>query len=158
MIKLKFLFGIILLLILVYVLHFASYVFLADHYNSLIDATAEKLVFGRFNFMITFFQSLIVFLGILLSAKCVFNILKNGFFSELSKRQMNWSGSIFIFSAIIAFVMDGMRLHSQLGDDGIFTSILLLDCLLGIVGLIILIIADMAQIGFRLKEENDLTI
>lgn len=155
--KIKILFGITGLILLTYLLHFASYIFLSDFYLGLSEGTEDKIVFGKYSFILGFIQSVIIFAGIVLSLKCIYGIIKQGFFTATSKKFMSWAGVIFLLSGIVSSTIDIIRLFNGAEEAAMIGSILM-GVMLAILGLIILIVSDMAQTGFQLKSENDLTI
>ena len=70
---------------------------------------------------------------------------------------MSIAGYIFFFSGVLMTVLDIIRVQSG-GDPNIMMGIILMDFMFALLGFIVLIIADMAQTGYQLKSENDLTI
>lgn len=157
MTKIKILLGIIALLIVVYTLHFLSYFFLADYFAEISKSTESKIVFGKYNLVIGLIQSIFIFFGLTISFKCIYEIIKSGFFTRISKKFMYVAGIIFLFSGLVAVSLDIVRIFNG-GDEGTLIGILLMDFLLTLIGFIILIISDMSRIGFEIKSENELTI
>jgi len=155
--KIKILFGITCILVFIYLLHFGSYIVLADFYSGIAEATENELVFGKYNFVISFVQSLGVFTGLLTSLKCLYTIIKEGFFTATSKKLMNWAGLIFLFSGVVMCILDIVR-FAHGGDEVAIIGIIMLDFMFTLFGFVVLIVADMAQTGYQLKSENDLTI
>ncbi|WP_299212431.1 DUF2975 domain-containing protein [uncultured Dokdonia sp.] len=157
MVKIKILLGIITLLIVVYILHFLSYFFLADYFAEISKSTESKIVFGKYNLVIGLIQSIVIFFGLIISFKCMYEIIKRGFFTKTSKKLMYVAGIIFLFSGLVALSLDSIRLFNS-ANQGTLIGILFMDFLLALIGFIILIISEMSCIGFEIKSENDLTI
>ena len=155
--KLKILLTITAIGILLYVLHFISLIYMWDYYTELYKATEDRVVFGKYNFIIGYVNSVILFIGLCLSFKCVYTIIKQGYFTELVRKLMRLAGSIFLFSGVITGIFDIIRVANEM-EESVAIGIILADFLLTIVGLIVLIIVDMARTGYQLKSENDLTI
>lgn len=156
--KIKVLFGITLLLVLFFLLHFASFIFMADYYYELAKATEEQLVFGKYNFIISLIQTIGIFIGLLISLKCLYSIIKEGFFTVTSKKLMYWAGLVFFISGITMCGFDILKFSRGGGEEATMIVIIMLDFMFALFGFVVLIIADMAQTGFQLKSENDLTI
>ncbi|TVZ52433.1 DUF2975 domain-containing protein [Dokdonia sp. Hel_I_53] len=155
--KLKILLTITTIGILLYILHFISLIYMWDYYTELYKATEDRVVFGKYNFIIGHVSSVIIFIGLCLSFKCIYTIIKQGFFTELAKKLLRIAGSIFLFLGVLTGIIDIVRVANEM-EESVAIGIILVDFLLTIVGLIVLIIADMAQTGYQLKSENDLTI
>lgn len=155
--KIKILLGITTLLILLYLLHFSSYFFFADHYAEIAELAENDIIFGSYNFVAGYIQSIFIFLGLVISFKCIYEIIKKGFFTKTSKKLMYFAGLIFFVLGIVNTSLDIIRLFNGVSEE-IFIGILFVDLLLALLGFIILIISDMSHIGFEIKSENDLTI
>ncbi|WP_162533613.1 DUF2975 domain-containing protein [Dokdonia sp. Dokd-P16] len=128
-----------------------------DNIRAAINSVDDQLVYGSYNKYILSFQNLVIFSGLLVSIKCLQEIIKHGYFTESSKKLMRVAGYIFFFSGVLMTVLDIIRVQSG-GDPNIMMGIILMDFMFTLLGFIVIIIADMAQVGFRLKSENDLTI
>ncbi|AEE18908.1 Protein of unknown function (DUF2975) [Dokdonia sp. Hel_I_63] len=119
--------------------------------------TGKDLVFGSYNMYISDAQSLLIFIGLIVSILSLKSIIKEGYFSINAKKLMSIAGYIFFFSGVLMTVLDIIRVQSG-GDPNIMMGIILMDFMFALLGFIVLIIADMAQTGYQLKSENDLTI
>ena len=119
--------------------------------------TGKELVFGSYNMYMNDAQSLIIFIGLIVSILSLKSIVKEGYFSINAKKLMSIAGYIFFFSGVLMTVLDIIRVQSG-GDPNIMMGIILMDFMFALLGFIVLIIADMAQTGYQLKSENDLTI
>lgn len=164
--KIKLLLGIITVLILAYLLNFSSYFFLSDFYievanlddiSIVLGNPKSSLDFGTYNVIIGIIQSIFIFFGLVISFKCIYGIIKRGFFTKSSKKLMHYAGVIFLLSGIIAASLDIIRLLNN-ANAAISAGIILMDFLLALLGFIILIISDMSHVGFEIKKENELTI
>ncbi len=168
MIKIKILLGFITLLILVYLLHFMSYIFFQDTHIEITsvedvtfylgnpqsnDISGSYTIFGLI-------QSILIFSGLVISFKCIYGIIKNGFYTSSSKKLMHYVGLAFLCSGIIAISQDGIRFFGNTENfiQLILIGTILMDFILVFIGFIILIISDMSRIGFEIKSENELTI
>jgi hypothetical protein len=119
--------------------------------------TGKDLVFGSYNMYISDAQSLLIFIGLIVSILSLKSIIKEGYFSINAKKLMSIAGYIFFFSGVLMTVLDIIRVQSG-GDPNIMMGIILMDFMFALLGFIVLIIADMAQTGYQLKSEHDLTI
>ncbi len=126
-------------------------------YDGLIAHTENQIVFGVYNFYIGWLLSLCIFFGIGLGAKSLYNIIVSGFFTNDAQKLLIWVGYIFLITGNLSIIMDIIRLTAGGSRDILIYSILM-NGMLSLFGFIILIIADMTQVGFKLKSENDLTI
>lgn len=169
MTKIKILLGIISLLTLISLLHLTSYIFFKDssiQIASIRDVTIylgnaqSSSTPGNYNSVLELTQSIFLLSGLLLSFKCIYDIIKSGFFTSNSKKLMHYAGLIFLCSGIIAISYDSVRLFGNTENLLQITIIVSIftDFLLTVIGLIILIISDMSRIGFEIKSENDLVI
>ncbi len=155
--KIKILFGVIVLLLFGYTLGIIQSVILFQDYQIMVDARKSEIVFGEYNFLIDKILIIIIYAGLIISLKCNYEILKKGFFTTTSKKLMRNAGYIFLFVGGISVVLDCIRLFGG-NLRQILLSNIMIGLLVGLLGFIILIIADMAQTGYQLKSENDLTI
>jgi len=119
--------------------------------------TGKDLVLGSYDMYISDAQSLLIFIGLIVSILSLKSIVKEGYFSINAKKLMSIAGYIFFFSGVLMTVLDIIRVQSG-GDPNIMMGIILMDFMFALLGFIVLIIADMAQTGYQLKSENDLTI
>ena len=155
--KLKILLTITAIGILLYVLHFVSLIYMWDYYTELYKATEDRVVFGKYSFIAGYINSVIIFIGLCLSFRCIYTIIKQGYFTELTRKLMRLAGYIFMFSGAITGIFDIIRVSNGM-EESVAIGLILVDFLLTTLGLIVLIVADMAQTGYHLKSENDLTI
>jgi len=121
------------------------------------DLHKEDIIFGSYSFLATTILSYIIILGIFFCSKCLYKIIKNGYFTVASNQLMKTAGYIFLSMGILSMVLDLIRFLNNSNKE-LFTSHISLDIMLFIFGFIVLSIADMVQVGFKLKYENDLTI
>lgn len=158
--KIKILFGLILLLIFSYTLGIIQSITQPNVYKIMAEARQSDIVFGEYSFLMGKILTVFIFAGLIISLKCIYEILKKGFFTAVSKKLMRNAGYIFLFVGIISGVLDIINLFA--GSLSNQTQALINDIIIwltiGLLGFIILIIADMAQTGYLLKSENDLTI
>ncbi|AWH73984.1 hypothetical protein DCS32_07380 [Dokdonia sp. Dokd-P16] len=155
--KIKILYLVSMLTAIFYLIGALSNFIFFDNIRAAINSVDDQLVYGSYNKYILSFQNLVIFSGLLVSIKCLQEIIKHGYFTESSKKLMRVAGYIFFFSGVLMTVLDIIRVQSG-GDPNIMMGIILMDFMFTLLGFIVIIIADMAQVGFRLKSENDLTI
>ena len=155
--KLKILFSVIVLLLFGYTLGIIQSITQLNNYQLMVDARKSEIIFGEYDFFIDKFLILFIYAGLIISLKCNYEILKKGFFTTISKKHMKYAGYIFLIVGTISAILDSIRLFGG-NLRGVLLSNILIGLLVGLLGFIILIIADMAQNGYQLKSENDLTI
>ena len=155
--KLKILFAVIALLLFGYTLGIIQSVILFQDYQIMVDARKSEIVFGEYNFLIDKILIMFIYAGLIVSLKCNYEILKKGYFTTTSKKLMKYAGYIFLFVGVISVVLDCIRIFAGNLRPILFSNIMI-GLLVGLIGFIILIISDMAQTGYQLKSENDLTI
>ncbi|WP_298322755.1 DUF2975 domain-containing protein [uncultured Dokdonia sp.] len=155
--KIKVLFAITLFVIILFLIHFGTSIHIAEAYINQSKATEDDVIFGKYNMIIGFLVTGLIFIGLCISLKCILGILRSGFFTETSRKLMRWAGYIYLLSGISNATFDIIALING-GEEATKIGFILLDSLLAILGLIVLIVADMAQTGYQLKSENDLTI
>lgn len=155
--KIKILYLVSILTAIFYLIGALSNFIFFDNIRAAMNSVDDQLLFGSYNKYILSFQSLVIFSGLLVSIKCLQGIIKHGYFTHSSKKLMRVAGYIFFFSGVLMTVLDIVRLKSG-GDPNTMIGIIVMDFMFALLGFIVLIIADMAQTGYQLKSENDLTI
>jgi len=145
--------------ILIAIFNFLGYIFFyttPEIYNAH-KSVEDELTFGSYNLYINVVQSIAIFIGIFLSIKCLHTIIRSGFFTQASKKFMQQAGYVFFISGLIMIILDIIRLIDSDGSIAVMW-IVLFDFIFTLFGFVVLIVADMAQTGYQLKSENDLTI
>ena len=155
--KIKILFTVIVLLLFGYTLGIIQSITQLNNYQILAEARKSELIFGEYDFFIYKILTIFIYAGLIISLKCIYEILKKGFFTTTSKKLMTNAGYIFLFVGVISGVLDVIRLFAGNPTQALINDMIIW-LTIGLLGFIILIIADMAQIGFQIKSENDLTI
>jgi len=155
--KLKILFGIIALLLFGYTLGIIQSIILLDNYQLIVDARKSEMIFGEFDYFIDKLLIISICAGLIICLKCIYEILKKGFFTTISKKHMKYAGYIFLIVGTISAILDSIRFFAG-NLRGVLLNNILIGLLVGLLGFIVLIIADMARTGYQLKSENDLTI
>lgn len=155
--KIKILYIATILMAILYIIGYSTTFIVTGRASSDYDYIGKDLVFGSYNIYISDAQSLLIFIGLIVSILGLKNIIKEGYFSKNTKILMKIAGYIFFFSGAVMTVLDIIRLKSG-GDPNIMMGIILMDSMFILLGFIVLIIADIAQTGYQLKSENDLTI
>ena len=155
--KIKILYVATILMAIMYIIGYLTTFIVIGRASGSYVYTGNHLVFGSYNMYISDTQSLIIFIGLIVSILSLKNIIKEGYFSINAKKLMKIAGYIFFFSGVLMTVLDIIRIKSG-GDPNIMMGIILMDFMFILLGFIVLIIADMAQNGYQLKSENDLTI
>ncbi len=155
--KIKILFGLILLLTFSYTLGIIQSISQPNIYQIMAQSSKSDLVFGDYSFLIGKILTIFIYAGLIISLKWINEILKKGFFTTTSKKLMRNAGYLFLFVGVITGVLDIIRLYAGNPTQALINDVIIW-LTIGLLGFIILIIADMAQTGYQLKSENDLTI
>lgn len=155
--KIKILYVATILMAVMYIIGYLTTFIVLGRTSGNYIYTGQNLVFGSYNMYISDAQSLLVFIGLIVSIFSLKEIIKEGYFSINAKKLLKIAGYIFFFSGVLMTVLDIIRLKSG-GESFTMFNIVLMDFMFILLGFIILIIADMAQTGYQLKSENDLTI
>lgn len=166
--KIKLLLIIITLLTFFPLLHLASNIFFEDsikiaHIKDVtiyLGDSQSRDLSGSYNTILELILSIFLLFGLLLSFKCIYDIIKSGFFTRNSKKLMYYAGFIFLCLGLISTAYHSIQFFEStenLTQLMIFGAILT-DFLLTLIGFMTLIISDMSHIGFEIKSENELTI
>lgn len=155
--KLKIIYVATILMAIMYIIGYSTTFIVIGRASGNYVYTGKELVFGSYNMYMNDVQSLIIFIGLIVSILSLKSIVKEGYFSINAKKLMSIAGYIFFFSGVLMTILDIVRLKT-LEDPSLMIGIVLMDFMFTLLGFIVLIIADMAQIGYQLKSENDLTI
>lgn len=155
--KIKILYVTTILMAIMYIIGYLTTFIVIGRASGNYVYTGKELVFGSYNMYMNDAQSLIIFIGLIVSILSLKSIVKEGYFSINAKKLMSIAGYIFFFSGVLMTILDIVRLKT-LEDPSLMIGIVLMDFMFTLLGFIVLIIADMAQIGYQLKSENNLTI
>lgn len=140
------------IMILIYLLHFITSLFIHNMYQY-VDPNS----FQKYGYFISFAIELIMFIALIFMVIELFKVIKNGDFNLSSAKPLRFGGILFILVGILDIIY---CVSSSIIDNNpeiwmqrVFTDFLLMT--LGIIGLIVL---DVIKKGALLKTENDLTI
>ncbi|MBT8244596.1 MAG: DUF2975 domain-containing protein [Winogradskyella sp.] len=157
--KIKLLHSFIILLIILFSIHFATNIYLifySPYYGNLIGDSYNFLIFGFYTQFIGFVFSLISFIALFFIKSGLYSTLKNGYFNKVSSKKFKIAGRLFFISGSLSLTWDVFLLFYTNGEtlfEGISSNILLI-----FIGFSLLIISDFINNGNVLKQENDLTI
>lgn len=152
--KIKILHGFLVALIMLYIAHFYSLIFIMP--KVLPDSIYEKTLFGYSTYYIEVCFSIIFFIGLIFTQRSLYFIIKKGLFNIKSAQLFKTGGFLLVISGFLVFVFGLFSIIStknELYINRILQSIPIL-----IIGFSLIIFSDFIKKGGVLKQENDLTI
>lgn len=157
--KIKFLNGLVIILIIIYVLHFVTNIYLTfftPHFMNFSDEFYKKFIFGYYTQFVGLIFSVITFIGLFFIQQGLKTTIKEGFFNKKSSFKFKTGGQLFLISGVLSLVFDLSLVYYSVSIS-LFES-LGQDFLLIMVGFGLFVFADVIQNGNILKQENELTI
>lgn len=156
--KVKFLNSFILILIVIYLIHFLGNAYLT-YFTEFIEPFKhlyKSSLFGYYTQFIGLAFSVITFIGLLFIKSGLGEIIKGGFFNVNSATKFKTAGKLFLISGFLSLLFSSVLLFRS--EEILFLGELGQNFLLMIIGFSLYIIADILQNGNFLKQENELTI
>lgn len=155
--KIKIIFIILVLIIIITIGSYTPYFTVPDYFQSQLNISKNQFILGEWDFFLNILFSLIILSGHILAAYGTLTIIITGGYWSMSKKVIHSAGVIYLICGIVLFILDLTRiLHSV--DTASLIYLIIVDFILILFGLITLIISDISQTGYILKKENDLTI
>ncbi|WP_298237571.1 DUF2975 domain-containing protein [uncultured Algibacter sp.] len=157
--KINFLNGFVKILIIVFMIHFVTSIYLtffAPDFINISDEFHKNSIFGYYTQFMTLTFSIITFIGLIFIQRGLGITIKNGFFNKGSGLKFKTAGKLFLISGVLSLIFDLMIAYQS--ENIVLFGNLGLNLLLMIVGFSLHIISDIIQNGSLIKQENDLTI
>lgn len=158
--KIKFLHAFVLTLIIIFVIHFLANIYLVIYtpdFMSFGDEHYEKFILGYYTQFVGLAFSVIVFIALFYLKNGLSVTIKKGFFNMNSSGKFKIAGQLFLASGTLSFLWDFILLIYSKGEM-YFTSAIMSDVLLLLIGFGLLIIVDVIINGNTIQIENELTI
>lgn len=156
--KIKILNGFVLVLIVIYLLHFVGNVYLTFFidFTNQFEELYKDFIFGYYTQFVSFAFSVVTFIGLLFIKNGLVEIIKKGFFNVMSAAKLKTAGKLFLVSGFFSLMFNIVLLFRS--EEVLFFGEMGQSFLLMIIGFGLYIIADILQNGNLLKQENELTI
>lgn len=156
--KIKFLNGFVLVLIVIYLIHFLGNTYLAFFTDFIepFEHLYKDFIFGYYTQFVGLVFSVVTFISLFFIKNGLGEIIKEGFFNAHSATQFKTAGKLFIISGFLNLVFSMVLLFRS--EEVLFLGEIGQSFLLMIIGFSFYIIADILQNGNLIKQENDLTI
>ena len=158
--KIKILHWFIIGLIVVYIIHFLTTIYLTLYPPNFMDFGEEfydKFIFGYYTQFVGLAFSVIIFVSFFFMQKGLRLTIKKGFFNQSSSGKFKVAGKLFLISGVLSLIWDVTLLIYSKGEIH-FVSVIMSDILLLLIGFGLLIIADFITNGNTIQQENELTI
>ena len=150
--KIKILHGFLVMLILLYVTHFYTTLFIMPNFVDIF----ENKIFGVSQFYLEFGFSILLFLGLIFTQISLFFVIKKGYFNYKSTMLFKRGGILILISGLLNLIL-GIALFWSNKEDVYINNILRAFPIV-LIGFGLIIISDFLKKGNQLKSENDLTI
>ncbi|RSK41688.1 DUF2975 domain-containing protein [Mangrovimonas spongiae] len=156
--KVKILYTVIFISIVLYIIHFIMNTFLMYYKPEFLNFPKtfySQFIFGYYTQFVSLFFSILTFIALFYVKSGLGVIIKEGFFNAKCSKQFKISGNIFLITGSLSFLWYLLLLFYSKGKMPISGAS---DVLLIIIGLGMLVITDIVKNGHLIKKENDLTI
>jgi len=156
--KLKFLNVFVIVLIIIYIIHYLTTVYL-EFFTNFLDsykAVSENFVFGYYTQYVGMIISILTFIGLFFIQKGLSTTIKNGFFNQSNATKFKIAGQLFLVSGVLSLIFEALLFYNS--QEITFIPKLGQNLLLIIISYSLFIIADIIIKGSLIKQENDLTI
>ena len=157
--KIKFLNGFVIVLILIYIVHFIGNFYLSffsDFVKPFDDEMYKDFIFGYYTQFVGLTFSILTFIGLLFIKNGLGVIIKEGFFNLKSATKFKTAGKLLLLSGFLSLMFSIILFYSS--RDITLLGVIGQDFFLIVIGFSLYIIADVLQNGNLLKQENELTI
>ncbi|WP_431133415.1 DUF2975 domain-containing protein [Psychroserpens mesophilus] len=157
--KIKFLNVFIILLIVIYIVHFIGNVYITFFTNFLQPSDSDfykNFIFGYYTQFVGLIFSIITFIGLLFIKNGLSVIIKEDIFNFKSSIKFKTAGKLLLLSGFLSLIFSMTLFYSS--QEITLLAEIGRDFLLMVIGFSLYIVADILQNGSLLRQENELTI
>ncbi|AUC83101.1 DUF2975 domain-containing protein [Lacinutrix sp. Bg11-31] len=158
--KIKILHWFVITLIVIFIIHFLTNMYLTFYtpgFMNFGDEHYSQFIFGYYTQFVGLTFSILSFVALFFLRKGLGVTIKKGFFNKNSSKKFKIAGKLFLVSGVLSLLWDFTLLIYSKGEI-LFVGSIISDILLLLIGFGLLIIADFITNGNTIQQENDLTI